>query len=478
MWRNRNGVARLLMIGVGALTASTSIAVGGTAIAASAAGSSPVSITAPTIAGFPQVSAYLTASTGTWRNSPSSFTYQWYAGGKPIPSQTRDEVLLSPLEQSHVVTVTVTASNAAGSASESSLQTATVAALPWKAVGFPSGLTSQQMGCASSSACFDVASKANLGNVYLLTFNGVRWVTVKELEPFHAKDLACADDGFCMLLLQARKVGWEFATYFHGKWSTPIPMPKLPTMRYGHPWTGSYNQLNCWSVNLCSATMGGSGYYFGPGDESSGAWLVLYSSALHELGAPSDPTFMPYNKGLSHWTAPIQATSNHHLWSSACTSPNSCVVSDYLAHMVDYFNGRTWSHETAIQWALVGCSSPRFCIGIGSEGGTGQKLWNGHSWSSYRHWGVADATCHAALGCFTAVNTGVNGVVGMGVVGSVVRISEAGLTQSQTIAVVTRNGDYQPYYDDEIQGIDCPSENFCFVQGSRMSFVYRSSFPF
>jgi hypothetical protein len=49
--------------------------------AVAAAGSVPVNTVLPTISGTPQVGQTLTATNGTWTNSPTSFTYQWNARG-------------------------------------------------------------------------------------------------------------------------------------------------------------------------------------------------------------------------------------------------------------------------------------------------------------------------------------------------------------------------------------------------------------
>src|SRR6266508_96140 len=96
----------------------------------------PVVVTAPTISGTPQDGQTLSASTGTWSNSPTSFAYQWsfcssdgscspFSSGNGLATYT-----LSLVDVGRTVKVTVTASNTAGSTSSTSAPTAVVAPKP------------------------------------------------------------------------------------------------------------------------------------------------------------------------------------------------------------------------------------------------------------------------------------------------------------------------------------------------------------
>lgn len=93
----------------------------------------PVNITPPTISGTPTIGLPLTASPGTWSGSNPVFTYQWHkcdANGDScsnIAGATADEFVPGTEEIGSTLRVTVTATNALGSASKTSNPTPVVA---------------------------------------------------------------------------------------------------------------------------------------------------------------------------------------------------------------------------------------------------------------------------------------------------------------------------------------------------------------
>lgn len=88
----------------------------GSALAAAPETSSP-----PTISGTPIVGKTLTAGNGLWRNSPTSFTYQWMRcdskgnNCKSIAGATEKTYVLTSTDVGHTILVLVTAKNADGS---------------------------------------------------------------------------------------------------------------------------------------------------------------------------------------------------------------------------------------------------------------------------------------------------------------------------------------------------------------------------
>jgi hypothetical protein len=111
-----------------ALIALTTVA--GSGRAAATAG--PVNTAAPKITGTPRVGQTLTASTGTWSNSPTDFAYLWQrcntsgAACTAVANGTQKTYTLIPADAGHTVRVRVVASNADGSTAAFSEPTATV----------------------------------------------------------------------------------------------------------------------------------------------------------------------------------------------------------------------------------------------------------------------------------------------------------------------------------------------------------------
>src|SRR5947207_9173345 len=103
-------------------------------VAATAAAAPPANTVPPSISGTPTVGQTLTASDGTWTNAPTSFAYQWLrcnGGGNScasVPNGTQKTYTLVGADAGRTMRVRVTATNADGSTSAQSAQTAAVAA--------------------------------------------------------------------------------------------------------------------------------------------------------------------------------------------------------------------------------------------------------------------------------------------------------------------------------------------------------------
>jgi hypothetical protein len=92
----------------------------------------PQNTAPPTISGTPAVGQTLTASTGAWTGSPTSFTYQWTrcnAQGVscvPIPAATATTYVVQQADVGSTIRVNVTAIAASGSTTATSNPTAVV----------------------------------------------------------------------------------------------------------------------------------------------------------------------------------------------------------------------------------------------------------------------------------------------------------------------------------------------------------------
>lgn len=71
----------------------------------------------PAITGAAVIGQTITASTGTWTNSPTGYTYQWLRDGVAITGATSSSYLLATGDKGKSISVRVTATNASGSTS-------------------------------------------------------------------------------------------------------------------------------------------------------------------------------------------------------------------------------------------------------------------------------------------------------------------------------------------------------------------------
>ncbi len=153
----------------------------------------PLNTSPPSISGTAQVGQSLTTSDGSWSNSPTSYAYQWQrcdsngASCNDIPGATDKTYGLVPADEGRTLRVTVTATNAGGSATSTSAVTAIVVYPPsapantaaptisggaqvgqtlvvdrgsWS--GNPAPTLSQQWQSCDSGVCSDVAGQTGV----------------------------------------------------------------------------------------------------------------------------------------------------------------------------------------------------------------------------------------------------------------------------------------------------------------------------
>ena len=96
----------------------------------------PAPTAVPAVSGTAVQSEPLSASTGTWKNSPTTYTYQWLqcdstgANCTAIKGATSSSYVPGPGDAGHALRVTVTASNSSGESSATSFPTEAVPAVP------------------------------------------------------------------------------------------------------------------------------------------------------------------------------------------------------------------------------------------------------------------------------------------------------------------------------------------------------------
>ena len=96
--------------------------------------SPPANTALPVVSGSAQQGQRLTASNGSWTNSPTAFAYQWQdcdssgANCSSIAGATTSSYMLASGDVGHTIRVVVIASNAGGQGAATSGQTATVTA--------------------------------------------------------------------------------------------------------------------------------------------------------------------------------------------------------------------------------------------------------------------------------------------------------------------------------------------------------------
>lgn len=105
-------VYRLFVDGVDLGTATANLIIGEASVVA------PVNVSIPSITGDTVQGQILTASTGAWNNSPSSYTYRWVRGTTTISGATSSTYVLQSGDVGSKIRVGVIATNGTGSSSE------------------------------------------------------------------------------------------------------------------------------------------------------------------------------------------------------------------------------------------------------------------------------------------------------------------------------------------------------------------------
>jgi hypothetical protein len=149
-------------------------------------GSAPASTSSPAVSGTTTTGSTLSASTGVWSGSPTSYAYQWQRCDSTgnactaLSGATGPSYSLSSGDVNYTMRVAVTASNAYGSSTATSTPTAAVTAAP--AAGLTNTSFSGSISKRSPSSSFDVTVAAGDATA-TLTFTKASSLTVTLIAP-------------------------------------------------------------------------------------------------------------------------------------------------------------------------------------------------------------------------------------------------------------------------------------------------------
>jgi hypothetical protein len=109
----------------------------------------PANTAAPAITGSPQPGKSLTCTNGSWSNNPTGFAYRWNRDGVTIAGATNASYPVAGADVGHLLSCTVTASNATGSSAKTSTETRATDA-PAAGTGKPNIETSKKAAFSGS----------------------------------------------------------------------------------------------------------------------------------------------------------------------------------------------------------------------------------------------------------------------------------------------------------------------------------------
>jgi thermitase len=171
----------------------------------------PVNTALPAISGIAEDGQVLTASTGTWSNSPTAYAYQWRrcdsagANCAALAGATAPTYPVSSADVGSTLQVAVTASNSGGSATATSLATAVVQSAPPPPAPTQSLTFSGSLSSKAPSKSYDVSVGAGFADARL-SFSKCSSLTLA-VKPVGGSTLAAVSGPSVLILDQTLAVG-------------------------------------------------------------------------------------------------------------------------------------------------------------------------------------------------------------------------------------------------------------------------------
>jgi len=198
-----------------------------TATASTAALPAPTVISAPTIAGSAQTGSVLTASHGSYTNSPSSYTGQWIWGDTSAAISGATAMTYTPVagDAGHTLEYVETAINSSGSVSSTSAATAAVVSVPsWVSSGakwqLESTTASNRVWLGGSSSYASIAA-AITASAITFSRTAAKYIDVvagTSLTTIASGAVAMSDNGLCIEPAGTNVCG-DSATVGGGSWT-------------------------------------------------------------------------------------------------------------------------------------------------------------------------------------------------------------------------------------------------------------------
>jgi hypothetical protein len=291
----------------------------------------PVNTGLPAISGSTSQGSMLTASTGTWNNAPTGYTYQWRrcdaSGGTcgDILNATGTGYLTTASDVGKTIRVVVTASNTGGSGSATSNATATITAAAADPV----------IAAAGDIACDPHDSKFNGGNGTNSTCRqkatGALFGSLGNLSAI----LTLGD-----IQYDCSPVN-EYAQSFDPAWGAYKSLI--------HPAAGNHEYRvnpDAFGLNDCSTTGAGYHSYFGAAAGTAGKGYYSYDiGTWHLIALNANCSFVSCSAGSAQETwlkADLAAHSNMctlaYYHQSRFSSGGSGNLSAYSAWWTDFYN--------------------------------------------------------------------------------------------------------------------------------------------